>query len=43
VGTFGVHLEGKLAEVDSGKKSAGQKAMARNMILEKYLGAGKFR
>lgn len=43
VGTFGVHLEAKLAEVENhGKKSKAQKAMARSMILRRYLGSGEF-
>lgn len=33
-----MHLESKLAEVDNARKSKGQKQMAKNMILNRYLG-----
>lgn len=42
IGTFGVFLENKLAEAEKGKKSENRKAMARNMVLMRYLGTGAF-
>lgn len=42
VGLFGVTVENKLAEAESSKKTKNQKMMARNMVLQRYLGSGGF-
>jgi hypothetical protein len=42
VGVFGIHLENELSEAENKGRSARSKAMKRNMVLQKYLGAGQF-
>lgn len=39
---FGLHLESELEKAESQGKSVRSKAMKRNMVLQKYLGAGAF-
>lgn len=41
-GVFGVHLENEIEAAESKGKTARSKAMKRNMVLQKYLGAGQF-
>ncbi len=42
VGVFGIHLENELETAEAKGKSARSKAMKKNMVLQKYLGVGKF-
>lgn len=42
VAVFGIHLENEIETAESRGKSAAQKTMKRNMVLQRYLGLGKF-
>lgn len=42
VRTFGAHVERELEKAGAGKKSEGQRQMAQNMVLQKWLGMGRF-
>lgn len=42
IAVFGIHLENEIEQAEAKGKSASQKAMKRNMVLNKYLGIGKF-
>ena len=40
--TFGTRLENDLAKAEQGKKSEVQKSMARNMVMNRWLGISAF-
>jgi len=41
---FGTHVENEMEKAGSGKgKSETQRQMARNMVMQRYLGVGQFR
>lgn len=40
--TFGTRLENDMAKAESGKKSEIQKTMARNMVMNRWLGVSAF-
>lgn len=42
VAIFGIHLESEIEKAESKGKTARAKAMKRNMVFQKYLGAGLF-